>query len=152
MHMRAPSNYSRIIYMYFNELSRLPDEIIAIIFDSISPKQKIFLNKEYYLQYNHLIDQIVGTRYESYVRDIVRNNCSFVFHHLLARNFSKWLSSNNYHYKQSIYGNYISFLIEFCRENNAFKYSEIINVPLDLSGLKKDWCNSTRIKYNKWTN
>lgn len=138
--------------MHFNELSRLPDDILSIIFNCISPKQKIFLNKEYYSHYNYLVDQIVGTRHDSYVRDIIRNNCTFVFHHLLARNFDKWLTSNNYHYKRSIYSNYISFLIDFCRENNASKCSEIINVQLQLSGLKKDWCNSSRIKYNKWTN
>jgi len=109
--------------MQLDELSRLPDEILSIIFEDISPRQKIFLNKEYYLQFNYLIDQIIGTGYESYIRDIIRNDCAFVFHHLLARNFSKWLTNNNYHYKRSIYPNFICFLIDYSRENNAFKCS-----------------------------
>lgn len=132
-------------------MSGLPDEILSIIFECISPRLKIFLNKEYYLKLNYLIDPIIGTRYESYIRDIVRNNCAFVFYYLLTRNFSKWLAITNYHYKRSIYTNFICFLIDYSRENNAFKCSEILNVQLNLSGLKKEWCNSTRIKYNKWT-
>jgi hypothetical protein len=134
------------------ELSRLPEELIAIIFESISPKQKIFLNKQYYTQFNYLIDQIIGTRYDSYVRDIVRNNYAFSFHYLLERNFNKWLTINNYYYKQSIYDNYICFLIEFSRDNNAYKCINLLNVQLQLSRLKKEWYKNSRVKYNKWTN
>ena len=138
--------------MELSELSRLPEELIDIIFEGISPRQKIFLNKQYYTQFNYLIDQIIGARYDSYVRDIVRNNCAFTFQHLLERNFSKWLTICNYHYKQSIHDNYICFLIEFSRENNAYKCSKLINVQLQLSRLKKDWYKNSRVKYNKWTN
>ena len=136
--------------MHLDELSRLPDDILSIIFESISPRQKLFLNKEYYGRFNYLVDQIIGTRYESYVRDTVRHNCAFTFNYMIDRNFYKWLNSNNYHYKQSIYNNFICFLIEYSRENNAHKCSKLLNVQLQLSGLKKNWYKNNRIKDNKW--
>lgn len=134
------------------ELSHLPEELIALIFKHLSPTQKIFLNKQYYTHFNYLIDQIIGTRHDSYVRDMVRNNCAFTFYHLLERKFTKWLTITNYHYKQTIYANYICFLIEFSQENNAYKCSNLINVQLQLSRLKKEWYKNSRVKYNKWTN
>ena len=137
--------------MYFHILSYLPNDILNIIFEYISARHKIFLNKKYYIKFNYLIDQIIGSKYESYIRDIIRNDCAFVFSYILNKQFKKWLTIKNYHYKQCIYCNFIRFLIDYSRENHAFKCCQLLNVQLQLSGLKKDWCKNNRIKYNKWT-
>lgn len=136
--------------MELSKLNRLPEELITLIFKGIPKIQKIFLNKYYYTQFNYLIDQIIGTRYDSYIRDMVRNNYAFTFQYVLERNFEKWLMVTNYHYKQSIYDNYICFLIEFSRNNNAYKCSNLLNDKLQLSRLKKEWYKNNRVKYNKW--
>ncbi len=61
--------------MLFDIIPYLPDEIIYIIYCKIKPSQLIFLNKENYYKYNHLVDTlIIKGRYDSYIRDIIRND------------------------------------------------------------------------------
>ena len=130
----------------------LPDEIIDIIFSLMTPMSKIFLNKTYYIKYNCFIDLIIRReRYYSYVRDIIRNDDHFVFRMVVQRKFYYWLSITNYLYKNITYYNYILFLIYYSNKYNAHKCNNIINIQLNLSGLKKKWCKNNKIKYNKWS-
>ena len=134
-------------------LRYLPTEILDIIFSMITPTKKIFLNKTYYVRYNYFIDLLVcKKRYESYIRDIIRNDCYFVFIYIINRKFDFWKNQTKYPYKGTIYTNYLFFLIYYSNKYNAIKCYNIINQQFVLSGLKKKWCKSNRIRYNKWTN
>ena len=134
-------------------MDNLPNEIMEIIWSNISSRDKIFLNKSYYLKNNNLIDNIIiSNRYESYIRDIVRNNYVFVFKYMLQRNYNSWIKIYNYRYNDTIYSNYIFFLLNFSNIHNSQKCKTLINLQLNLSRLKKDWCKNNRIKYNKWSN
>ena len=130
-------------------LQFLPDDILNIIFNYIKPHHKIFINKYYYIKYNYLIDDYIY-RYESYVRDIIRYNANFVFERMLERNFIKWITPTHYTYNNNIYNNYISFLLAFAQDNQAFKCLEIINLKLIESKLKNVCCKNTRTKNKKW--
>ena len=65
--------------MVFNIIDNLPYDIIEIIWENLNPLNKILLNKEYYSKYNYLIDKHIVNKYESYIRDIIINDYSFVF-------------------------------------------------------------------------
>ena len=137
--------------MLYDYIQYLPDDIIAIIWKHLSKFNKIFLNKNNYIKYNHLIDiLIINGRYESYVRNIIRNDYSFVFDQIFKRKYKYWLQIKKYQYTDTIYKNYILFLLYYSNINNSQKCYDIINLQLNLMGFKKDWCKNTRIKNNKW--
>ena len=84
-----------------NIIDDLPNEILDIIFYYLNTREKIFLNKKYYIKYNDYIDQHI-INYSSYVRDIIRLDYSFVFEYIIYRNFNKWITINTYNYKNII--------------------------------------------------
>tara|TARA_Y100000389_G_scaffold32035_1_gene27203 strand:- start:2362 stop:2781 length:420 start_codon:yes stop_codon:yes gene_type:complete len=139
--------------MLYELLQFLPPEILHIIWSFIPETQKIFINKQHYHQLNYLIDTIIPfRRYDSYIRDIIRSDSIFVFNYLLMRKFTFWLQKNNYKYNGVIYQNYITFALNYAYNNNASKCNNLINLQLNLSGLKKEWCKNSRIKHNRWSN
>ena len=137
--------------MLFNLITYLPDDIIKIIWYKILPKYKIFINKENYIKFNYLIDQNI-TNHDSYIRDIIRNDSSYVFYYILQRCFNNWLQMYNYKYKGVIYTNYINFILFYMQQNNSSKCNNLINLQLNLCELKKKLYKNNRIKYNKWSN
>jgi hypothetical protein len=137
--------------MLFQWIQHLPDEIINIIWSKLNPCHIIFLNKENYKKFNYLIDGMV-CNYESYIRDIIRNDYIFSFNYILNRQFKYWLHKRNYRYNDVIFPDYIHFLLNYSISNKASKCNKLINLQLNLSGLKKEWRKNNRIKYNKWNN
>jgi hypothetical protein len=137
--------------MVFDYIQYLPDDIIDIIFEKLSPYKKMFLNKELYIKFNPIIDPYINNS-ENYIRDIIRKDYSLVFKFIVERKFKKWLCMRNYSYNNIIYPDYVHFLLFFTSTNNAYKCNNLINLQLNLSGLKKEWRKNSRIKYNKWSN
>ena len=136
--------------MVFNIIDNLPYDIIEIIWGNLNPLNKILLNKEYYSKYNYLIDKHIVNKYESYIRDIIINDYSFVFINLLNRKFINWSFMHNYKYNNVLYNDYLHFLLYYSSFNKSYKCNDIINLQLQLLGLKKDWRKNNRIKNNKW--
>jgi len=132
-----------------NIIERLPNDILEIIFYYLNIRQKIFLNKKFYIKYNEYIDQYI-INYNSYIRDIIRFDCSFVFEYIIYRNYNKWLKINNYNYRNIIYYNYIFFLSDFSDKNKATKCYNLLNLHLAISKLKKLNCKDYRIKHKEW--
>jgi hypothetical protein len=137
--------------MLLNYISYLPDDIITIIWDQINPSYKIFINKQNYIQFNNLIDKRI-TRYESYIKDIIRLDYSYVFKYLLTRNLTTFLKITNYKYSNITYVTYIHFIHDFCKINKSYKCYEILNLQLDLSKLKKKHSKLNKIKDFQWIN
>ena len=130
-------------------IEHLPNDILDIIFYYVNPREKIFLNKKYYIKYNSYIDTYIYN-YSSYIRDIIRFDCSFVFEHIIYRNLNKWIKINNYNYGKVIYYNYIYFLSDFSNKNKATKCLYLLNLDLEISKLKKLNCKDYRIKHKEW--
>ena len=115
-----------------NIIDKLPADILAIIFYYVNDKQKIFLNKSFYNLYYIHIDSLIKN-YDSYIRDIIRHDCNFIFEYVITRNFIKWYAMTNYHFGNKIYTNYINYLLDFARKNKSNKCLSIINLHLDIS-------------------
>ena len=137
--------------MLFNLIIYLPDDIIKIIWEKTAAKYKIFINKENYIRFNSLIDENIYN-YDSYTRDIIRNDYAYVFYYMIQRYFDGWLHLCNYRYDGVMYTNYIHFLLFYSDQNNSSKCKNLINLQFNLSRLKKKLYKNNRIKYNKWTN
>jgi hypothetical protein len=111
----------------FKKLQFLPEEIQRIILEYMLPRYKLYLNKNYYLQYHQLIfTQIPKNKIELYIRTMVRQDNSFIIHQLVSENWNKWLNTVNYWYRCRNYPNYIEFLNDFCFEQGATKSKEVI--------------------------
>ena len=65
--------------MYFL-IYNLPNELLNIIFDNLDISVKVLLNKYYYYKYNFILqNNFTIERYNSLVRDIIRNDYIFTF-------------------------------------------------------------------------
>jgi len=124
----------------YDKILDFPDDIIDLIIDSLTPYNKIFLNKKYYIKYNNHIDKYIIPDYsEIYIRDIIKKDYSFIFKELLNRKFNRWILMHNYTYKFLLYKDYIHFILYYSSINNSYKCNKLINLKLKKLGLKKDW-------------
>ena len=119
-----------------NYFEKLPLELLGIIFDFIPNSYKIFINKDYYKKYNGLIVSRIGN-FQSYLRDIIRYDCSFPFKFIINRNLNYWINLNKFTYENRIYNNFFFYLLEFARKNKSNKCLNLLNYELQLSKLKK---------------
>jgi len=139
--------------MLYDFIQYLPDEIITIIWNNINPVYKIFLNKENYYKFNYLISTlIIKGRYESYIRDIIRNDYIFIFKNILQDKLYLWIQPYDYKYKNIVYNNYVEFLLFYSNKNNSYKCYTLIKTQLELSGFKKKQRKNNKLTYNKWSN
>ena len=108
---------------------KLPDDILtSIVWNFLKPEIKVWTNKKNYEKYHPVIKKMIPTNiYDSYVRDMVRNNNSYVLEQLFKENFLKWTKWKNYKYKNAIYNNYIDYLEWLGRDYNSIKCGLLIN-------------------------
>jgi hypothetical protein len=134
--------------------TELPDDILMVnILPFLKPEVKMLLNKTYYHQYHNLIKKnIPSNYYESYVRDMLRCDYTFVVSYILRENMDKWLKWHNYRYKSMIYKNFIYFMRQYCIDNNAVKCINLINLELKNKGLSKKNINIITGRNIRWTN
>ena len=130
-------------------IDKLPLELLEIIFSFIPNHYKVFINKKYYTKFNSLI-MLRIKNFNSYVRDLIRNDSIFPFTFLLNRNFNYWINSSKMEYSENIYSNYYSYLLEYARKNNSNKCLDLLNFELQLSKLKKLNCKDYKYKKKSW--
>ena len=104
-------------------LDTIPDDIlINNIKPILKPETLVWLDKTNYIKYHSCIEKQIKHRptsnypsgvYESYVRDIVRMDYSFVFEQILNDNIQKWIRIRNYRFKDKIYNTYLNFVFDF---------------------------------------
>ena len=131
----------------------LPDEIVGIIWNYLSPFVKRQLNSELYVRYHGCIIAPWRTqRYFSYIRFLIRNTCIFPLRTVLERDGHHMVSLTRYQansYMPKI--PYLSYLIALCIEQGDTKCREIIRPLLD--GLTKKRYRKVKRPHNRqWTN
>jgi len=134
-----------------NIINFLPVVIIDIIKEYIEKKQLIFTNKKNYILYHSLIKPNIQ-KYDSYIRDTIIRDSSFVFERILRENYEKWLKTNDYIYKNMIFKKYIYFALHYCIENQSHKCKISIEQILKELGLNKNQHKKNFVKYIKWKN
>jgi hypothetical protein len=112
-----------------------PDELKRIIFSFIPIYRKVFLNTYYYYNFHKYI-KINNT--ENYIRDIIRNDNSFVFKFIIKDNFYKWKLLKKYLYKNIICYDYLSFVNYYIIQNKANKCQKELNDYLKEEGMSKN--------------
>jgi hypothetical protein len=133
------------------KLEELSPEIINIIQCFIPRESLIFTNRENYFLYHHFLKKYIK-KYENYIRDTIRRDNYFVFGIIVKENFEKWITINQYMYKNMIFKNYLYFTMHYCIENESSNCRTIIMDYLKERGLDKNLYKKNLIKYIKWKN
>jgi hypothetical protein len=137
----------------FENILKLPEDIVPIINDFIPIKITMFLNKKIYLKSRALIRKFVPkNQYENYIRAMIRRDNDFVFALLMQENFERWLFFKNYVYKATMFSNYIYFLLEYSIENESDKCKQVVNRYIVNSGLSKNQHKKNTTKNIRWRN
>jgi hypothetical protein len=135
----------------FNNINKLPQDIIDIIKEYIPKKIFIFTNRENYNLYHCLLKKHISN-IDNYIRYIVKFDYSFVFQKVIRENYKKWFEIKNYRYKDMIFPDYFYFITNYCIENESSNCRKIIINFLKEHGLNKNLYKKKLIKYIKWKN
>ena len=129
----------------------LPDDIIRVIKEYIPLSILQFTNKIFYTTY-HLNKTNVIYNYESYVREVVKRDHSFIFVQIIRENIQKWNNIKKYIYKNVIYASYIYFIWNYCIENNSQKCRMVLSDYLKQHGLCQNQHKKNIAKHIRWKN
>lgn len=129
----------------------LPDDIIRVIKEYIPLNILQFTNKISYTTY-HLIKRDIIYNYESYVREVVKRDHSFIFDQIIRENLQKWNHVKKYIYKNIIYASYIYFILDYCIENNSPKCRMVLSDYLKQHGLCQNQHKKNITKHIRWKN
>ena len=129
----------------------LPDDIIRVIQEYIPVRVLQFTNKISYAAY-HLQLRDVIYNYESYVREVVKRDYSFIFERIIREKIQKWNNIKKYVYKNVIYASYIYFILTFCLEHNSQQCRTILCNFLKEHGLCQNQHKKNITKHIRWKN
>uniref|UniRef100_A0A6C0HD46 Uncharacterized protein n=1 Tax=viral metagenome TaxID=1070528 RepID=A0A6C0HD46_9ZZZZ len=137
----------------FDNILKLPNELVSFLYSYIPTKITMFLNKKIYLKNRSLVRKMVPkNQYENYIRAMIRRDNDFVFALLIQENFERWLFFKNYVYKTMLFSNYIYFLLEYSIENESDKCKQVVNRYITKSGLSKNQHKKNTTKNIRWRN
>ena len=124
----------------FNGLSLLNDDVLGIIHSYLSPEVLWSSNKDNYVKHHHVVRSMIpATCYDSYVRDMVRNDYSFVFHHILLERFDDFHKWKKFYFNRNMYPSYLIFLRSYAIENHSSKCLRVIEEQCEKKGFESNW-------------
>lgn len=138
-----------------NGLSILNDDVLSLIYEQLTPEVLWPLNKANYVKHHSVVKTLIPKEhYDSYVRDMVRQDCSFVFSHILSERFDDFHKWKKYYFNNNMFPSYLIFLRTFAFDNNATKCLEVIDAICEKKGFESNWYkrrNSIRLA-REWRN
>lgn len=128
---------------------RLPEVLVDCIASYIPLRVWQWTSRRVYLRAHRMGSPVPAGVYESFLRDMVRKDCDFVFATELRRRGQVWLHQKRYVYKQTIYANYVSFLKDYCLEHGADRCLRCLQDCWDEWGLSQNESKKKRI-HSRW--
>ncbi len=114
---REISKYVKMEIYYF------PNNIRLLILEYIPFRYKYLLNNYYYNIYHN---KVIFSPFESYIRNIIRNDNYYIFNKILCENIEIW-KKKQYTYRKKKYTNYFDYLNKLCIEYNCNKCRILLN-------------------------
>ena len=100
--------------MLLLKISKLPNELVNIIYLFIPLSTKQLLTPKFFNEYyNQKIKTMIFSKYskhDSYVRDIIRNNRIYVFKKLIYNAYLAWEKNKIWRWKNLKFPDYLSYL------------------------------------------
>jgi hypothetical protein len=126
----------------------MPIEILHIIYDYLPLYAFMWLNKHFYLKYHYLLKRhIRPVLYDSYIRNVARNDNYFVFLQIVEENQFIWKVPKRFVYRNVSYSNYLSFITDFCIKNNS---TNCRNILIQETGLSQNQHKKNRYLNIRW--
>lgn len=123
-----PYDICYLITHYLNmELYYLPESVLSLILEYVPYHIKYILNNKLYKQYHYLVK---FKPFDSYVRNIIRNDIDFVFLYVLNEHKHKWNKKKKIKYKNLIVNSYFELVNKYCIEYKSNKCRKILNNEL----------------------
>ena len=133
-----------------SRIQLLPVDIINYIKEYVPFITIIFLEKNTYILYHdYIVYKILG-KIEKYIRFIIRNDFEFVLNQMMHTYYKKWINQQKYLYKDTIYYNYLSFILFFITENNSNKCKRLLNDHLKKHGISKNLYKNNTFINKRW--
>lgn len=142
-------------------LDNIPEEVrVKHILPHLSPQVLVWLNRSNYIRYHRCVHTLIPIKrslrfplgkWETYIRHMIREDCSFVITQLLSTNAYLWIEPCCYYYKTSKFTSYLHYLFQYSLDVTASRCRRCINdKAIDLIGKK--WYKKTRERTGKWSN
>lgn len=136
---------------FWDNFSKLPQELKDIIWSYVDVKIKVFTCKPYYQKFHKLI--ITPFKFDTYLRNIIKFDLNFVLSQVLKDEEERILKNRKiyYRFKNYRFNSYINYLHTLIQEYNSKKCQ---NIFLEWISNKNICKNSFKKKKrdNKWTN
>lgn len=134
----------------------LPEDVMKYeIYQYIPITTLYVVSKELFEKfYPKIIEQytISDTRFQSYIRHLIRKDCIFQIKYLLNIRGVKWFKPLSWKYQNNTFPSYLVFLKLLSIKYNSDKCKELINEHLKNSLSQKKRHKKIRSKNNKWSN
>ena len=127
--------------MILAKIQTLPEELCEIIYKFIPSSTKALLTNKLFLKYYKIkiceFDFNNYTKYDTYIRDIVRNGRELPFNIIINKAFSKWEKPKSWRWKNLIFPNYLSYVKHLTIRYNQTKLTYIVNKTMKHLSIKK---------------
>lgn len=137
-------------------INKLPEELVREIYDYIPGIVKVFLNKNSYKIYHSLIKikLVEQNLYDSYIRDVIRNDYNFLFLEICLENTAIWVKPKKCTYKNKMFSTYSDLLENLCIESQSTRCRNILQEIFYISALSKNRHkkNIPKIIKREWIN
>ena len=118
-----------------------------IIYSYIQPSTLALLSKPLYIKHHkNILVKTTDRDYNGFIRDTLRNKRDFIFKYIAQEHFNTWNTWRIYKFQNSIYNNYVSFLLQFCIDTNSQKCRQHI---LDIKTNKTNKTNKNNSEIEK---
>ena len=139
-----------------SRINRLPEELVREIYDYLPGLTKMVLSKTLYNKYHSCVKRSITSLnlYDNYVRDMIRQDFSFIFHSICTENLKSWFKPKKCTYKNKTFASYFDLLENLCIETDSTKCRNVLKEVFENSGLSKNRHKKNIVKIIKreWTN
>jgi len=113
---------------FIYRLGLLDSYMLSHICKYIPYDVRAWLNKTNYISNHKYVSCLVKKKqlYDSYLRNIIRNDMSFVFDTIMQQDYNRYWDIKKYVYKKKSYRSYSEFLDKFIFENNSHRCRDVL--------------------------
>lgn len=125
---------------------KLNDDVIGVIKSYLPPEKLVWLSRDDYIANHSVVKQMIPSCfYDSYIHDILKHDCSFVFTQVLREQFIKFHNWKKFEKNGNCHHSYLTYLRDYCDKVNAIKCINVIDNMAKENGFSCNWYKRRRI-------
>jgi len=137
------------------EVMSLPDDVRGIVFDFIRPQARIATSREEfgknYLAVLASIQETSGI--DSYIRDVIRGDRTFVFPILVRLSYGRWMKIERWRFNFIVFPTYAHYVYYLCRDyGRQALLNELVRYEKGIGVYDKNRHKKIRFRHIRWSN